>query len=433
MLVTGPTRQIAALSVLLLLAASGCSPFRNATPAECVRPNFNDAPRGSREPINFTRLEQVPPAVYLLAPRDILGIFIGGVLGEPDKSPPVHFSDMPDLPPAMGFPVPVREDGTLSLPLIPPITVTGLTIAQAEHEIREAYTVISKILPADRAQIVVTLMRPRTYSVLVVREDSSTAGGEYGMGGYGGGQNSGRGGVGFEPQRHAATRRIELRAYENDVLHALTEAGGLPGIDAKNEVTVLRNSGRHGQLQNQLPQAINDPATRAQLFASGAAIKIPLRTSPCDPPLRLTQDDITLNTGDILFVESRSAEVFYTGGLLQGHQIPLPRDYDLDVLGAIAMAGGQIAAGAGSNQAGVNRGGVGSLIPPSRVVVIRSVEGQMRSIRISMKNAILDPKQRLLVLPNDLIILEYTDFELAMNVLLNNVSLNLSLNQLFQR
>ena len=42
--------------------------------------------------------------------------------------------------------------------------------------------------------------------------------------------------------------------------------------------------------------------------------------------------------GDIVFIETREREVYYTGGVLQGREIPLPRDYDLDVLAAISLA-----------------------------------------------------------------------------------------------
>ncbi len=50
-------------------------------------------------------------------------------------------------------------------------------------------------------------------------------------------------------------------------------------------------------------------------------------------------EDIILEEGDVVYIESRDAEVFYTGGLLPGGEFPIPRDYDLDVLGAMALAG----------------------------------------------------------------------------------------------
>jgi protein involved in polysaccharide export with SLBB domain len=413
-----------------MLALPGCSPFRTGVPARDVRPNFFDAPRSGKEPINFTRLRREPPPVYLLGPGDTLGIFVEGVLGRRDEPPPVHFPEYGDMPPSIGFPLPIREDGTLSLPLIPPLPLTGLTIAQAEHEIRKTYIDDLRIVQPG-ARIIVTLMKPRTYSVLVVREDSV-----FSSLGLATPNAASRAGAGFEPERHGMTQQVQLRAYENDVLHALSATGGLPGIDAKNEVVILRGAANNPQAQEQYQRALQDPLTRQQLFASRNVIRIPLRLSPHEPPVTLSSEDITLNAGDVVFVETRSAEVFYTGGLLQGHQMPIPRDYDLDVLGAIAMSGGSIAAGAGSNAlSGAARGGsgIGSIFPPTRVVVLRTINGRTEAIKLNMQTALLDPRERILIQPNDLIVLEYTEFELVMNILLNNLSLNVDVNQLLAR
>ena len=184
-------------------------------------------------------------------------------------------------------------------------------------------------------------------------------------------------------------------------------------------------------MQEQHRRSLQDPLTRSQLFASGAAIKIPLRLGPGDPPLNLKPEDVILNPGDIVFIESRTADVFYTGGLLPGKQIPVPRDYDLDVLGAIAMAGGQIAAGAGANPSNLARATIGSIFPPTRVVVLRNVDGEFKSFKLSTKTAVTNPQERILIQPNDFVILEYTEFELMMNIMLNNVNMNFSLNELF--
>ncbi len=427
MLITDPRRKIAAVAaVLLLLLATGCTRNRNLIPADCVRPNVMQRPRGSREPVNFARLRQDPPAVYLLGPRDVLGIFIEGVLGRAEDPPPVHFSVDSDIPPAIGYPMPIREDGTVSLPLVPPIPVGGLTLAQAEYEIRKAYTIDRKILPPERGRIIVTLIKPRSYRVLVIREDTMNA--AYGW------QRAGTG-AGFEPERRSYTRPVDLRAYENDLLHALAETGGLPGIDAKGEVTILKGAFKDENLQSQYERAMEDPLTRAQMFAkSPNAIRIPLRVGPGDAAVTIRPEDVILQTGDIVFIESRDSEVFYTGGLLRGGQFPIPRDYDLDVLGAIAMSGGSIAAAAGSSSltGGISRGGVGSIFPPTRVVVLRTINGQQVSIKVNLKTAMTNPQERLLIQPNDFIMLEYSEFELFMNVLLNNVNLNLSINELFR-
>jgi len=416
----------------LAVTGAGCSSVaRTAIPASCVQPNTLDHPRGDKQPIDFSLLRQDPPAVYQLGARDVLGIYVEGVLGKVDETPPVYFPQSSDrgesLPPALGFPVPVREDGTIALPLAPPIEVAGLTVAQAEDEIRKAYTVRQRILQPGRDRILVTLMKKRTYNVLVVREDTGNQ------------QSSSaqqavlqRRGM-LEPLRLGVTRSIDLPAYENDVLHALAESGGLPGVDAKNEIRIMRGAFRTGSERDQYLRTLEDPLTRAEVMATGRRIqRIPLRVGPGDPPLSLTQDDIILGTGDIVFIESRDEEVFYTGGLLAGGQFPLPRDHDLDVLGAIAMSGGSIAAAAGSTGGAQGvRGGVGTIFPPTRVIVLRSVNGQQVAIRLSTKTAMLNPQERILVQPNDFILLEYTDFEAAANFVISTFTLNINVNQLF--
>ncbi len=47
---------------------------------------------------------------------------------------------------------------------------------------------------------------------------------------------------------------------------------------------------------------------------------------------------MVLKEGDVVYIESREAESFYTGGLLPGGESRFPRDNDLDVLGAMAFA-----------------------------------------------------------------------------------------------
>ena len=118
--------------------------------------------------------------VYMLGPGDTLGIYIEGVLGSRDEPPPVHFPErfQREMPPAIGYPIPIREDGSLPLPLVPAIMAEGLTLAQLETVIRKAYTEESKILVPGRDRIIVTLLRPRNYKVLVVGEDIQPKDGE---------------------------------------------------------------------------------------------------------------------------------------------------------------------------------------------------------------------------------------------------------------
>lgn len=451
----------ALLGVLLLsMGLTGCSTvYRRAVPASCVTPAVPSAPRSSKEPINFLRLRQEPPPVYLVGPGDVLGVFIEGVLGVPEEAPPVHYPEpgLENLSPSLGYPIPVREDGTISLPLVPPIHVGGLTMPQVEEKLRRAYMIERQILQPGNQRILVTLIKPRTYSVLVVREDTSLIGGVGSTRGKAGDATLGS-------TKFGATHLVELPAYQNDVLHALSKGGGLPGLDALNEVLILRGGmARTGQVdrlptdpdllkatweghgspmwndpnvlqaamwQGQGDRILSDPnAWDAMVENSPNVTRIPLRLGPHDPPLDVAEEDIILNTGDIVYIKSREAEVFYTGGLLEGGQHPIPRDYDLDVLGAIAMAGGSVAAapgGTGSQAVGGGRG-VGSIFPPTRVIVVRTIDGQQVPIKLNVKKALLDPEQRILIQPNDYVMLQYTEMELVFNMLLNNLQLSYAL------
>ncbi len=478
---TSPRLGYIAAAILLVSALAGCT-ARYSVPAQCFPSALYYAPRSSQEPINFIHLRRDPPPVYMLGPRDVLGIYVEGVLGKVDKDgvaepPPVHFPERGDLPPAVGYPIPIREDGTISLPLVPPIHATGLTLAQVEEEIRKAYTVTQQILPPGRERILVTLMRPRTYQVLVIREDTTSPSIRRG---------SSQGQLILGAGKRGMTYVVELPAYENDVLHALSESGGLPGVDAKNEITILRGAFSKTDGPESLPAGLvdaddganvdvaalfeevdespvepeillaamqvessmeaDDPApSRLKVlppdFRAESAqpenkeTKIPLRAAPDEPFPELTEDDIILHAGDIVFIESREAEVFYTGGLLKGGQFPIPRDYDLDVLGAIAMAGGSVAAAVGGSGGqgalgGGYRAAVGSIFPPTRALVVRTVNGRQTVIQVDLKRAVLDPRERILIVPNDFILLEYKPHELVLNVLLNNVQLNYFLNNL---
>ena len=58
------------------------------------------------------------------------------------------------------------------------------------------------------------------------------------------------------------------------------------------------------------------PAPADAVAAPGAqVVRIPLRLPPDEPP-PFRPEDVVLQTGDIVFIEARDTEVFYTGGLL---------------------------------------------------------------------------------------------------------------------
>ncbi|MCE9606805.1 MAG: polysaccharide biosynthesis/export family protein [Planctomycetia bacterium] len=423
------THAWALLAAFAGVALSGCSSVAlKGVPANRLPRWILGEERATRQPINLIRLRQDPPAVYQLGPRDVLGIYIQGVLGSEEVPPEVHFPTDSKLPPALGYPIPIREDGTLALPLIEPVKITGMTLSQAEKEIRDTY-IREGILVPGRDRILVTLMRKRTYQVVVVREDLGSQ------------QSAGQGILLAGPSKRGNAFTVDMNAYENDVMHALAATGGLPGLDAKNEILILRGTFADAQSRTGLIQDMVNcgPYNGASdlVRRNPNIIRIPLRAEPGRELARLTEDDIILNTGDIIFIETREREVYYTGGVLPGREIPLPRDYDLDVLSAISVAGGTVASGAGQGSFG-RGGGVGGgngsssgVLPPTQIIVIRKLpNGSNIPIKINLNRALTDPSQRILIQPGDYVLLQYTPLEIAINQVVGSISFSYFLNRL---
>jgi protein involved in polysaccharide export with SLBB domain len=403
------------LLILQSLALSGCTAVLqpiSGVPAHRLPAQFHASRKNDLVPIELYRLRQQPPADYLLDSGDILGIYIEEVLGTAETPPPILGApEGSNLPPALGYPIPARQDGTITLPLVPPINVRGLTLRQVEELIRRAYTVDRRILLPGKDRIMVTLMRERTYRIIVVRED----------GGIGGGQT----------EKSSRGQIINLPAYNNDVLHALAETGGLPGLDVKNEVKILkgklvdarkrdafirefyRHYSHHANSCLCVPPLPDDPSI----------IRIPLRIPPGAVP-NFRPEDVILENGDIVYVESRDREVFYTGGLLGGGEHPLPRDYDLDVLRAMALvgpgfpSGGQSGGGGGIGGGGGLGGGIGGLsgVTPSQLFIYRTTPcGDQIIIAVDLNRAARDPRSRPLIQPNDMLVLRYKPREELLN------------------
>jgi protein involved in polysaccharide export with SLBB domain len=393
------------LLVLILTACglSGCAAFSNPVaggiPVSEVPPELLGKPREAQQLIPLTLLRQPEPEAYRLAAGDVLGIWIEGVLGERNQAPPVQLG-AGETGHALGFPIPVREDGTISLPFVDPIKVDGLTMPETEKRIFHAFTVEKKILQPDAARIIVTLLSPRTYQVLVIREDS------------GGGLAVGAGGL-ISGGRRGSGAVVSLPAYKNDVLTALTQTGGLPGLDAQNQVIILRGEkGNRWQGTNGTPcfdPALLNSALGGSTNGDGVT-RIPLRLSP-EEPIPFQPADVILQDGDIVYVPARDTELFYTAGLLISAQYVLPRDYDLDVVEAVALTGGPLINGGTSvnNLSGtIGSSGLGKPSPSHLTVLRKTAEGGQIAIRVDLNRAMVDSRERILVLPSDILILQET-------------------------
>ena len=543
------------------LGLSGCAAFRpiDGVPARYVPDEVKAPTRSGKKTIDLSLLSQTQPSVYHLDTGDVLAISIEGVMPRREgELPPVNmsFNANDEALPALGYPVPVRADGTVSLPMLhDAISVRGMTVKQAEDVVRRAYTVDKKILQRGNERVWVILHRPRQYRVLVIRQEGVEAPAGSGS----------PGAVNLGALKRGTGKAVTLTAYKNDVLHALAETGGLPGLDAENTIYVIRSKRRNGgaaadglatggppntgwsttpvplglpplpedghsfspspnhfvpganppatppppaqepvsspdsadatsgpqtrfsknsglqmatlgfepgdstqrvnpvafstdaagrpiytapttnmpQYMHAAPQMVpltspdmswqagmppmqatnNWPEMSAESWmghastgdptlANQGVTKIPVRLAPGEQT-RFTERDILLEDGDIVFIESRDTEIFYTGGLLGGGQYTLPRDYDLDVMGAVAIA----QAGRNSGTATRATGGITALnndvtISASQAIILRKMpNGSQVPIKVDLYRALRHPDERVLMQPGDFLLLQYTPLE----------------------
>lgn len=418
------TLAMVAFCIAVVLGSTGCQTVTGIPVSRLPRQLLDGQLKDDFIDINMLRLRQDVPSFYALGPGDVLGLHIPDVFsidGSDAVLPPVHFPEDGNLPPAVGSPVVVREDGSVALPYIEPVNVEGMSLIEATDAVQNAYTESDNQIARQDAQVILTMIRRRTVRVLVVREEG---------GGLDGVTKRGTGHI------------VDLPAYENDVLHALSETGGMPGLDAENQVYIYRGMMQDGvnydmTIGNLCLQNCEDPCfcNEAPLPDPPNVTRIPLRYHPAQPPT-FTADDVLLADGDILIIRSRDRETFYSAGLLGGGEHPLPRDKDLDVIGAIALAGGPIGSigsgigGLGGNQGGGGGrggggGGASGYCQPSEVIIMRELPcGNQMAIKVDLNRAIADRSERILIKPGDVIMLRYTITEELGNFLLNIFQVN---------
>lgn len=410
-----------AASSLLAGCAALTNPVANGIPVRRLPPELLGEAREDQVMLPLNLLRRKPPDTYLLEPGDVLGVYVQDFLGETGGAPPVNFPESADLPPAIGFPIPIRDDGTISLPEVREVRVEGLTIEQAEAAIIKAYT-DGELLAPGRERIIVTLIRRRQVRVLVFRQDNPEASNiQIQTGGFlAGSRGTLTGGSTPFGSSGGAGHELELPVGQNDLLNALARTGGLPGNDAANEVIILRGYFDSDQeaieFFHEFPWMC-DPelalAAVAEDERPGRVVRIPLRLSP-GQPLPFSPEDVILHSGDILFIQSRDAELFYTGGLLPPGQFPLPRDYDLDVIEAVVSVGGPLVSGGfGINllSGAIINQGIGNPSPSNLTVLRKTPDGGQVPIQVDLNMALRDPRERILVQPGDVLILQETPGE----------------------
>ena len=209
---------------------------------------------GGERPVSLARLRQKTPDAYRVDAGDVLGIFVEGVLGERGTIPPIiNLWSNAAGQAAIGFPIPVLEDGTITLPLRDPINVAGRSIHEVHETVQKAY-LVDKLIP-PMARVIVSIAKPRTYRVTVFNH------------------------IDVRDSRNPMMS-LDLPAYENDVLTALSKSFGLPFSRERAVVVIERGSADGGVKE----------------------IRIPLRAKPGEP-LPFKPEDVVLKNGDVLSIE----------------------------------------------------------------------------------------------------------------------------------
>jgi len=371
---------------VLLGPLAGCyAPFRSfGIPATNLPDTFRMPIRSGAPVLNLSALTMQSQPDYILGPRDVLEVTVHGM-----------YQGQPAIPARLQ----IMASGEVNLPMAGPLRVAGMNLLQVQIAITRAYDPHY----VRNARVNVTLVEKSTTSVVVLGEVAKP-------------------GVYLLPK------------YENDVAHAIAVAGGL-GIDAGIDIEVHRRVpaeqlARSAMLEQlrvcepganvtlpdpRMPQPLQGgeqlpngrPGPGGPLVMTPAVspmriVKIPLMGMPTEA---LAREDVILNPGDVVIIPSRKNEVFYVVGKLSptnfvrfsigarerdlGAGFVLPRDRDIDVVTAVAMAGY-----------------IDPIDSPTTVTVHRlGVDGQPLLILVDLIKARYDRRETVLVQAGDIIYL----------------------------
>ena len=328
-----PVKVTVALLLVNLIHTTGCYvPLRS--PAICSRSlpvEFRTPMRSDSSRLNLANLTVPTPTDYILGPNDVLEVTVPG-LSDPTRGENVR---------------PIRTrimaDGTVRLPLVNQVKVGGVNLSQAQEAINAAYA--NGIIVSPKASV--SLVETAVYNVSVMGQVTT-------------------------PGVYALPR------HQNDVAHAIAMAGGLTDF-AADAVEVHRRMSQEELVQRVAATSI-EGGFQQSIFISEASLdkgggitqpddgklvvlRIPLT---CEAPSlivenqhlpqdRVLVEDVSLKSGDVVVIPRQPDEVFFVVGPLNptstvnfrvseldrrlGNAFLLPKDRDIDVVTAVAMAG----------------------------------------------------------------------------------------------
>ena len=408
-----------------LLAGSGChaiTDVHESIPASRLPRTLCVEQKEGRTPFPFTALGQQKPPAHIIGAGDQLSVYVFGVVPAGADETPILQRTQPInqryYPPhgsvvgaTAGLPIEVDNDGNIELPLIGELNLSGLTIPEATAAVKKAYR-DKQITREETERVHVALITARVHRVVVLREDTPSPSVQLVKPGQ------------VDHIHRGSADVVDLPVYENDVLHALAITGGLPGTDAAREIWVFKRSGLqnpHAICQEELQ--IRTASYLASPTNDNQVVRIPLTGCPGEG-LAYSERDVILEDGDVVYVPRRE-EYFYVGGLVAGAKIPMPRDEDIDVIEAIALANGSVGGPLGQSGTVLAGGSPGHMVKPTRVIILRKMpDGRQLPIRVDLARAMTDEKERILIQPNDVLMLQFKPHQAVFNGILNTLNFN---------
>jgi protein involved in polysaccharide export with SLBB domain len=195
--------------------------------------------------IDIRQLAVDPLPAYRVHAGDVLGITAKDIFGDQTH-----------------LPISVLNDGTISLPLLKPISVQGLTVAETRERVQQRYFE-SKIV-APPCPVLITMIEIHRINVLVWRVDDEKP---------------------IQPQR------VKLRGNDSDVLHAFSLSGGFPKGPVES-ISIIRAKNLLDCDLDELPARIRKGDVESELLVYRNEGHLQLDESV----------SVSLKEGDLLFV-----------------------------------------------------------------------------------------------------------------------------------
>lgn len=413
---------VAALSMSSSIGCHAITDVHESIPANRLPRHLCVEPREGRTVFPFTALGQQKPDAHIIGAGDQLSVYIFGVIPPGTEGTPILQRTQPInqryYPPhgsvigsTTGLPVLVDQDGSVDLPFVGPVHLAGLTMPEATTAVKNSYRE-KEITKEETERVQVSLITARVHRIVVLREDTPSPQVQLVRPGQ------------VNQIHRGSADVVDLPAYENDVLHALSITGGLPGTDAAREIWVFKRAG----LENPHAVCPQELSSRTESFKNGTSgenqvVRIPLTGCPGEA-LPFHASDVVLEDGDVVYLPRRE-EYFYIGGLVAGAKIPMPRDEDIDVIEAIALANGSVGGPLGQSGQALQGGTPGYAVRPTRVVILREMpDGRQLPIRVDLARAMVDQKERILIQPNDVVMLQFKPGQAVFNGIINTFNFN---------